>query len=269
MEVIVVVLEKTKSEFEARINKRKYARRARINKRLLLVGLLIILITVYLVTPLSRIREPIIVGNVIYKENEIFEKSELIETEFLFNSDYKKAIDLLTSDEFINSAKIYYDLFKCTIIIDEVLFLGLIENVDGKTYYLSNYTHINELELSDYQEQHLEKSLPLINFDDSLLTNEEEFAILIYGLGQVDASVRKMISKIEAYQDGHSLVFITITKPDASKSVNLVIENEKISTILKSKNVEYLLNEAKDQYPCYRYGISEDKKDIFIPLSIC
>ncbi len=264
-----MVLNMGKQDFEKRIKQRKYARRARINKRLMLVSLLILMVTIYLVTPLSRVKTPKIVGNVIYDKNEIIEKSELKSTDFLFSTDYKVAIKKLTSDRFIKSAKIYYDFFSCKIVINEIEFVGYVNDSElGKIYLLSDYSKIYENDLTTKEVLHLEKSQPIVEIDELLLKNETEYNILIYGLSKIDKSARGFIKTISPYQDDLSLLYIELASSD-DKKVYLIIENEKIASILSNQNLEYFISNVKDEYECYRYGISENKKDIFIPIKVC
>lgn len=263
-----MVLDIGKVDFEERIKQRKYARRARINKRLMLVSLIILIVTVYLVTPLSRIKTPKIYGNVIYKDEEIFVKSNLKTTDFLFISDYKTAIEKLTNDRFIKSAKIYYDFFTCRIVIEEIEFLAYVENDDGIVYLMSDYSKIDENDLTEDESLHLQNSLPLIKVDDSLLKNESEYNILIYGLSKIDKEARLLVNSITPYQNDPSLLYIEFSNSN-DKTFNLIIENEKISSIISLENVEYFMSHAKDEYECYRYGISDNKENIFIPIRVC
>jgi cell division protein FtsQ len=258
----------TQDEFEQRIQQRKYARKARRNRRILLVGLFVVIIITYLVTPLSRIKTPTIVGNQVYTKQEIMEKSNLVSTSFLFNAPYEEVIQTLNNDRFITSTKIYYDLFKCTIIINEITFLAYSEDDNSvNTYYLSDFTQIKETDLTSEELTHLSKTASLTKLDKEVIKNSDEMLILLFGLSKIDYKVRQMITSISLYNNDASILIFTLKSKESETEIKVVMENEKISTIFTHNKVEYLLKNAKND--CYRYGTSEKLEDIMIPSDIC
>ncbi len=151
--------------------------------RLSLVGILVLTILTYFLTPFSKVNNYELEGTYFYQKNEVLSIASLNKSTYLFNIDEKRSERLLSEHPLLDNAQLSINPFKLKINVKEIApIFKTNENVYMNNFNTSNKynTLDNSLLGNDLVKDKLENEISLVPYllNETVINNDENKTIL-------------------------------------------------------------------------------------------
>lgn len=240
--------------FSIDLKRKKYHDNIKKNRiiRLCLVLIVWVLITVFLLTPLSKVKSINAEGNVYIEDEYILNKVNIDQNIPFFLLDYKKIKNELEQDEYILRVNVNNRFNSLIIEIEEIYPVCETENY----YLLSNGTLIKK---SDYPYNDLVNHVPSLNNDLSTNLRVE----LVSKLSMINIEILNKMEDINLFSDGiEGKIYYLCDIEFYDEKVGYFIlrmDLPYLNTKLTKNNYDFITNEIENQ------GIISSKEN---PLKI-